>query len=289
MTTRQFLLLLFISSLWGSSFIFMKVLVPIFGPVLTSSLRLLFASVFLFIYYLYKNHKMQWKANLKVYLIIGALNSAIPFIFYAYAALHIDASLSVILNSTSPMFGALFGYLLLKNKLSILQMIGLLTGLVGVGIVTSITLFEGSTDIYLSIAACIGAALLYGFSGSWIKRNALHVDSKTLTLGTLLFGGLMLLPFSFFYEFSETIKIGHIGALIVFGIMCTSVPYLIYYKLIQDVGAMKALTVTYLMPVFGVIWALLYLGEVPGYNVYIGSVVILIGVFLVTYRKQKIV
>lgn len=289
MTSKQFLLLLLTSSLWGASFIFMKVLSPVFGPVLTSSLRLFIASGSLLIFYYFIKHKMIWKQNIKVFLVIGALNSALPFILYAFAALHIDASLSVILNSTSPMFGALFGYIMLKNKLSHFQLIGLLTGLFGVGVVTSVSLFDGTTEIIVSIIACLIATTLYGFSGNWIKKNALHIDSKTLTLGTLLFGAIMLLPFSFIYSFDKAISVEHIGGLIAFGVFSTAVPYLIYYKLIQDIGAMKALTVTYLMPIFGVVWSLLFLNEIPGINVYIGSFIILFGVYLVTTKSKKIV
>lgn len=289
MNYKQFLLLLFISGLWGGSFVFMKILTPIFGPILTSSLRLMFASLFLFIFYFSSKYKMKWKGNLKFYLIIGVLNSAIPFILYSFASLNIDASLSVVLNSTSPMFGALFGYLLLSNKLSKIQIIGLLVGSVGVIVVTSITFGDGSIYVVLSILSCILAALLYGFSGSYIKKYTKDIDSKSLTLGSLFFGSLVLLPFAFFFNFEKAIEFNHILLLITFGIMGTSVPYLIYYKLIKDIGSMKALTVTYLMPVFGVIWAFIILSEVPKYNVYIGSIIILMGVYLVTYKSKKIV
>ena len=109
MNKTQAALLVLISAIWGGSFIFMRVLSPIYGPVYTSSLRLLSASFFLYSYYLIKHIKVEWKSNIKWFLIIGLLNSAIPFTLYAFAALYLPANLSVILNSTSPMFGLLFG------------------------------------------------------------------------------------------------------------------------------------------------------------------------------------
>ena len=118
MSIKQFFMLLFISSLWGGSFIFMKMLSPIFGPILTSSFRLIAASLFLFVLFYFQKYKVHWKRDLKLFLIIGLGNSAVPFVLYAYAALYIPASLSVILNSTSPMFGAIFGFLLLGVRLS---------------------------------------------------------------------------------------------------------------------------------------------------------------------------
>jgi len=287
MTIKQLVLLLFISALWGGSFIFMKILTPVFGPVMTSSFRLLIASGFLYVYFLVTKHKIIWRQSLKFFVIVGILNSAIPFVMYSFASSYIDASLSVILNSTSPMFGAVFGFIILKEKLNLSKSIGLIIGSFGVFIVSSFTIFNGSINTYLAIAACIIAAMLYGYSGNYVKKNVQHLDSKTLTFGSLLFGGLSLLPFSFFHGIEGTIDYKIILLFIFFGVMSTAVTYIIYYKLIKEIGAMKALTVTYLMPIFGVLWAYLFLNEIPSVNIYIGSVVILFGVFLVTTSKLK--
>jgi len=287
MTRKQVALLILISSLWGSSFIFMKVLSPVFGPILVSSLRLLGASLFLYIYMRLTKMKISFKRNILFFMTIGIINSAIPFVMYSFAALNIDASLSGTLNSSSPMFGAIFGYLLLGSKLKPKQIIGLIVGFIGVLVVSSASLESGSVDIVLSVIACILAAACYGLAGTFVKRRTTVVDSSSLTLGSLFFAGIFLLPFSFFYDITSTIELNHIFYMIFFAIMCTAIPFIIYYQLIKEVGAVKALMVTYLMPLFTVLWSYIFLAEKAGINVYFGLIIILIGVYLISNKSFK--
>jgi len=286
MTIRQFSLLILISALWGSSYIFMKVLSPIFGPILTASFRLLIAAMFLFVYFKIQNYKVNWKRDYKIFIIIGALNAAIPFSLYSYAALHIDASLSVILNSTAPMFGALFGYLILKDKLSYIKVIGLIIGSIGVGIVSSGTLSSGSTEFIISVIVCILASSLYGLSGVIIIKHAKQIEPKALAIGSMFYAGIILLPLMIFSPIKGDVNIEVISYLIAFGILCTAIAFLIYFKLIKEVGTIKVLTVTYLMPVFGIFWAFIILGEKPDTSMILGLVIILVGIYLISKRKQ---
>ena len=287
MNIKQFSLLLLISAIWGGSFIFMKELSPVFGPVLTSSLRLLSASAFLFIVYFFQKYKMNWRKNFKVFLLLGLGNSAIPFTLYAYAALYISPSISVILNSTAPMFGAIFAYIIVKDNLSYKKMLGLLLGTVGVGVVTSITFAEGTIELYFSVIACILAAALYGLSGVYAKKYASHIEAKELTLGSITISGIILLPFTIFSPVSGTVTFELIGMIIVFGVLCTAVAYLIYYYLLKEIGTVKVLTVTYLMPVFGIFWSYLFYSEIITLNTLFGLVLISIGIALVTHKNKN--
>lgn len=287
MNVKQTVMLLLMSAIWGSSFVFMKFLVPVFGPFMTSSLRLLSASVFMYFYLFISGYKMSWKGNIKHFLIIGIINSAIPFVLYSFASLYIDASVEVVLNSTSPMFGAMYGYILLKDRLSRIQVLGLFTGSIGVVIVSSLSVSGTSNIMIISIFACLLAASLYGFGGTYIKKYAFNIDSKMMTMGSLLFAGLSILPFSFMHGITGEVTITIIILLLSFGVVGTAVTYLMYYALIKQVGAMKALTVTYLMPTFGVLWSYLFLDEIPGINIYIGTLIILIGVYLTTKKNYK--
>lgn len=205
MSVKHFSLLLLISAIWGGSFIFMKELSPIFGPILTSSLRLLSASMFLFIIFYFQGYKINWKKNYKLFLILGIGNSAIPFSLYAYAALYISPSISVILNSTAPMFGAIFGYLIVKESFSYKKIIGLVFGTLGVGVITSLTFADGTLELYLSVIGCVVAAAFYGLSGVITKKYASHIEAKELTLGALTFAGIILLPFVVFSPITDTV------------------------------------------------------------------------------------
>lgn len=287
MNLKHFLLLLLISAIWGGSFIFMKELSPVFGPVLTSSLRLLSASLFLFIVFFFQKYKINWKKNFKIFFILGLTNSAIPFTLYAYAALYISPSISVILNSTAPMFGAVFSYFIIKEKLSFKKILGLLLGTIGVGVISSITFSESSLELYISVFGCIAAAVLYGFSGVYVKKYAGHIEAKELTLGSITISGITLLPFMVFSPITGTVTLGLIGMVIAFGVLCTAVAYLIYYYLLKEIGPVKALTVTYLMPVFGILFSYLFYSEVIKFNTLFGLLLILFGILLIS-NKQKI-
>ena len=294
MTIRQFLLLLIPSALWGSSFIFMHHLSPVFGPMLTATIRILVASIFLISLFFVQGYKVHWKRDYRLFFIIGITNSAVPFSLYAYAALYIPSSLSVIINSTSPIFGAIFGLMLLKDKLSEMKVIGLFMGTIGVGLVSSDILAQNSLELYLSITACVLAALLYGLSGAIVKKYALHIEPKQLTVGSLSFAGVGLFILFVVLSFagqtpqivSQNIALD-IFMIIAFGILCTSIPYIVYYKLIQEIGPVKALTVTYLMPTFGLLWGIIF-GEIITPIMIVGLLVILLGIYVLSYKKKEL-
>lgn len=288
MTSKQFFLLLFISAIWGASYIFMKVLSPVFGPVLSASLRMLVAALALFILFKIQNYKVHWKRDYKLFFIIGLGSAAVPFMLYSYAALYIPASLSVILNSTSPMFGAIFAFLLLGDKLNPSKIVGLLFGTIGVIVVSSVTFSNSSFEIVASIIACVLAATLYGVTGAIIKKYAQHIEPKALTLGGMLISGIAILPLVAISPITGEITLKVVLLLIGFGIFSTAIPYIIYFKLLKEIGPVKALTTTYLMPVFGIVWAILILNEKLELNSVIGLIVILFGIYLLSRKKTKL-
>ena len=288
LSRNNFISLIIVSGLWGSSFIFLKLIAPVFGPLLTSSFRLVFAGLFMLIYFLITKKKASIKKNLKWYLIIGVLNSSIPFTLYAFAALYIPANLSVILNSTAPMFGMIFGYLIIGDKFSVQKVTGLLIGTLGVAVITSVTFVENDKMIYLALFACIGSAILYGFSGTLVKKYTSDIDAEELTFGSMLLAGIVLIPFAV-SDFSQIYSnLDTLLLLVLFGIFCTAVPYLLFYRLLKEIGPVKALMVTYLMPVFGIIWSVTFLGEVIELRSIVGLFIIFIGIYFITTKKRLV-
>ena len=286
MTKRQFGLLLLISALWGSSFIFMRVLVPMFGPFLTPSIRLLTASLFLYLYFLVRKLPMSWRDHWRWYLLIGLLNSAIPFALYSFAALHIEANMSVILNSTSPLFGMVYAALLLKEQVTLRKVAGLLLGTSGVVIISSTTFELNEIIVYASILACVVAASLYGLSGAIIKRYVHNIPSNQVVMGSMLFAGIMLLPFGLFRPIEGGVTALATTMLVVFGIF-TAIAYVIYFLLITEVGPMKALTTTYLMPLFGILFSALFLHEQMQIQTILGLAIILTAIYLITTKTKR--
>lgn len=287
MKSLHVILLFALSAIWGGSFIFMRVLAPVFGASGTACLRLLIAAAFLLIYFAMTGYRIDWRRDWKFLMIIGITNSAIPFFNYAYAALYIPAGLSVIVNTMSPMFGALFAALLLKERLTMEKGMGLMLGALGVFLITGSKAVSPSVESYLAIGACLVATLCYGLSGVLIKKYDQQVEAKALAGGSQLFAGLALLPFLASTGVQKPLSVNIVLLVVVFGILCSAVAYLIYYYLLKEMGPTKALSVTFLMPLFGIFWGWLLLGEVIYPTMLLGAAVILSGTYLVVRPQKK--
>lgn len=277
------LLLLALSAIWGSSFIFMRHLAPLIGPVATADMRMLLAGIFLALFFLVTRFRPGWRKNWKHFLLIGLLNSAIPFVLYSAAALYLPASMGAIFNSTSPMFGAVFGAIWLGERLTVAKVAGLLLGVGGVIVMSSLGRLPGGLATALAILACLIAPMCYGLAGVYIKRKASDVKPMAIAGGSQLLGGLALMPFVFIAPPAASAVTPRVALIVVvFALLCSAVAYVIYYRLIADVGPTKALTVTFLIPVFAMLWGLLFLGETVTWSMGLGAAVILAGTFLVT-------
>ncbi len=281
------LLLLALSAIWGSSFIFMRHLAPLIGPVATADLRMLLAGIFLALVFLATRFGPEWRKNWKRFLLIGLLNSAIPFVLYSAAALYLPASMEAIFNSMSPMFGAIFGAIWLGEPLTVRKGAGLLLGVGGVVVMSSLGRLPGGLPTALAILACLIAPMCYGLAGVYIKRKASGVKPMAIAGGSQLLGGLALMPFLFIFPPAASAVTPRVALIVVaFALLCSAVAYIIYYKLIADVGPTRALTVTFLVPVFAILWGLLFLGETVTWSMGLGAAIILAGTFLVTAPRR---
>lgn len=281
------LMLISLSAIWGGSFIFMRILAPIFGATGTACLRLLIAALFLLVVFRIMRYHIQWRRDWKFLAVIGVINSAIPFYCYAFAALHIPAGLSVIVNAMSPMFGAVFAALILKDKLTFEKIAGLLLGTIGVGIITGSKAVTPSVNSYLAIGACLLATVCYGLASVLTKKYGKKVEAKAIAGGSQLFAGLSLLPFMLISGPIKPVTVSIVGVLITFAVLCSAIAYLIYYDLIKSIGPTKALTVTFMMPLFGIFWGWLFLGEAIYPTMLLGAGIILVGTYLVV-RPQTV-
>lgn len=287
MSTKNSLLLILLSAIWGGSFIFMRVLAPVFGAVGTANIRLLIGAIFLLTIYRLIRYQIHWKRDWKLFLVIGIINSALPFTFFSFAALHIPASISVVINSMTPMFGALFEKIILKGSLTINKLMGLVIGTIGVIIISGSKTLSGTPESYVAIFACLAATFCYGLSGALVKKYGKQVEAKAMAGGSQLFAGFVLLPFLATSGFSTPITYDIILTVIVFGVLCSAIAYLIYYHLINTAGPTIALSVTFLMPVFGILWSKIILNEVITGQMILGAFIILIGIYLIIKPKSK--
>jgi drug/metabolite transporter (DMT)-like permease len=279
--------LITLAAIWGSSFLFMHNIAGSLGPVLTAASRIGIAGIVLVSWYKIQGKNLNFKKNYKHYLLIGIINSALPFSFYSYASLHLPTSFEVILNSTSPLFAVLLEAFFMKEKLNSKKVASFLLGIVGVYFLVS-TKNQSRLNLdfhfYLSILACLAAALLYAISGIYIKLNSKSFDSSLLAGTTQLLAFFFLIPFSYFSPALAPLTQKIILNMLMLSLACSALAYILYFKLIEQVGPSKALSVTYLMPIFGIFWGHLFLGENVSVAMLVGMSLILTGVFF-SFKK----
>ncbi len=276
-------LLLTLSAIWGASFLFMRFLAPLIGPLVTADLRILIAGVVLSLAFAVLGPRLQWGSRWRPYLVVGVLNSAIPGALYSFAALSLSASAESVLNALSPCFGAVFAAIWLAERLTFRKVVGLVLGVAGVAAVSGVGTEDLAGDRLVAVLACVTATACYGLAGVYLKRRTSGIEPKAMAAGSQLLGGLVLLPSLALPPPAQALLDPLVaGTVVVFSLLCSAVAYLIFYRLVASVGPTKTLTVTFLIPVFGILWGALLFHETIGAATIAGSLFILGGTALVT-------
>lgn len=283
--------LLFLAAIWGGSFIFMKVLAPVLGPIITSELRVFLAGVVLVFYCRFRDIPIDWKKNVKAYFWIGLFSSALPFAIFSFAALHIPASYSVIINAMSPLFSAWFSAIWLKERLSLAQVFGFALAFVGLAVLTGLGPVEITPQFLTAAGICMIAPACYGVAGILIKKQSAVDRPLAIATGGQLLAAVQLLPIVPAWFTIGDISWLVVACLIGLSVFGTALAYIIYFPLIAETGPTKALMVTFLMPVFGLLWSRLFVDEEVTMKMMAGCFLILIGVYFVLFKtapKPKI-
>jgi len=265
-----------LAAIWGASFLFIRIAAPAIGVVATADVRMLIAGSALALYYALTGFDAEWRRWWRYYLLIGALNCVAPFLLFGYAALELSVGLMAVLNATSPMWGALLSALTLRERLSPGRIAGLLIGVVGVALVSGA---EGSAR-WLAILAGLAAAFCYGLTGVVLRRWGQNASARGMAAGTLLMGGVLLAPLPAVAP-PPWPAVNVVLAMLALALVCSSLGYILYFRLIADIGPAGALTVTYLIPIFGVVWGALFLGEPLSAAMILGALIVIAGTVLV--------
>ena len=250
-----------LAAIWGGSFIFIRVLAPTLGPILTVVSRVLIAGVVLVIYCRATGFSADLRRYWRQYLVIGAFNSTLPFVLFAFAALRIPASYSVILNSMTPLFTALLAVPLLGERLTRAKLVGLIAGAAGVALVSRAGPVTPDLWFGAAVAACLAATLCYAVSSIYMKKHAVGAKPLAIAGWSQVFAGLVLVPIVPFAPAPGAITPLVVANILGLALVCSSIAYVLYYRLIADVGPTRALTVAFLMPAFGMVWGALFLDE----------------------------
>jgi drug/metabolite transporter (DMT)-like permease len=273
--------LLILSAIWGGSFIFMRIAVPALGPVVLMELRVLFAALFLAGVARFMKSRLDAGTHWKHYLILGFFNSALPFLLFGYAAVTLPASLLSILNATAPIWSTFIGVLWLRHRLTPKAALGLGLGVAGVALLVGLDQAMLQPGAGLAAVAALAAALCYGIASLYAKQ-ARAVEPLANAHGSMWAATLWLLPASFFFPPAAMPGSDILLAVVALGVVCSGVAYLLYFRLIVEIGAAPALTVTFLIPLFGVLWGWLFLAEAVGWHTLAGAFIVIVGTALVT-------
>ena len=273
--------LVLLAAIWGSSFVFMRKAAPVLGPALLIEYRVGFAALFLCVVGLVLGKRLNLAQNWKHYLILGFFNSALPFLLFAYAALSLTASVLSVINATAPMFAALIAALWSREAISSKKRFGLLLGTAGVALLVGFDSVASKPGAPLAIGAALLAAFSYSVASAYSKA-ARSVEPFANAHGSMWGATVLVLPTLAFFPSPGVATPDILGAALALGIMCTGIAYILYFKLIDDVGTTSALTVTFLNPLFGILWGALFLHEVVGWHTIAGAAIVITGTALVT-------
>lgn len=256
---------LLLAALWGSSFLFMRMGALEFGPFATAFVRVAIAAAFLLPLLLWRGQWPALRQRWATVALVGTLNSAIPFAFYSYAVTRIPTGLSSILNATVPLFGALVAWLWLHERPGRWRVLGLAVGFAGVALLAwgkaSFTPLPGQPATGWAVLACLGATSCYGIAASAARRWLPGYPPLALAAGSQLGASAALLLPALWSWPAVLPGAGAWGALAALGVLCTGIAYVLYFRLIDEAGPTRALAVTFVVPVFAVLYGVLFLGE----------------------------
>ena len=212
--------------------------------------------------------------------VVGLVNSALPFVLFCFAEQTLAASTAGILNATSPLFGAIAAAIWLGEPLTLRKIRGMTLGLTGVALLVGLQPEPLTFTTGVAVAACLAAAVCYGLAGVYARKRMQGVPSFAIACGSQLSAAIVLAPLLPFVSMPGPVTSWVVFNVVALAVASTAIAYLIYFRLIADIGPSRALTVTFLIPLFGVLWGYLFLGEAITANMLAGGALIVAGTAL---------
>ncbi|MEM9508004.1 MAG: DMT family transporter [Cyanobacteria bacterium P01_E01_bin.35] len=269
--------LITLAAVWGASFLFMRIAAPSLGPVLLIELRVLLAGLTLLMLSIRLNLISEIRQRLVPLFVVGCINSAIPFVLFAITSLYLPAGFSSILNATAPLFGTLIASFWLREKLTLSQFSGLIVGFAGVTTLVGWTKIPVTLSFILAVAAGLVASALYAIAAPYAKQKLAGVSPIAVATGSQLSAAIVLFPITPWFLPSAFPSWTVILVTIALGLFSTAWAYVMYFRLISNIGASKSLIVAYLIPLFAMLWGALILGEPITKSMIVGCSLILTG------------
>lgn len=280
MTLPSLARLLALAAIWGASFLFIRIGAPVFGPGVLIELRVGIAALFLWLVCRWWRGRRLDLAHWRYFAIIGLFNSALPFVLYAYAGKTLSASLLSILNSATPTFGAIVSAVWLRQRFQPSAILGLAIGIAGVACVAWEGIAVRGDGGWTALAAGLTAPLCYGIASAYSRRSPVPISAEDNAHGSMWASTWLVLPLALLVPAPAAPAPGDWFAVAALGIVCTGYAFILYFRLVDDIGPTGALSVAFLIPVFGVLWGVLFLDEQVGWNTAVGGLLVLLGTAL---------
>ena len=292
MTRRDLITFITLAFMWSLSFIFYRIGVPEFGSLAFASLRVVFAGLTMLIFVIFSAHNRQGiREQWQMLTLVGLFSAAIPFTLFAFSAQTINAGVLAVINASVPMMSGVIASVFFKDKLSNKQILGLIIGIVGVAILMGERLFGADSHelgpsatlsttllpLAYALLACVGYAL-----GANITKNYLEsISPIAITAGSLIIASIVMLPIAIYeFPYRKTISTTAWFSVICVGVFSTAIALIFMNQLIKNIGAVRATSITLVIPIFAILFGYLLLGEALDSGAIIGSIVILMGTYL---------
>ncbi len=289
-TLEDYLVLVLLSGIWGASFLFLRVASPVFGPFFLIEMRVASALLVLLPVCIALGKQHEIVSNWRPILLLSICNMTVPFYLLAYATLSIGAGLASIINATVPFFAAILAFTLWQQRLSLKAIVGMFIGFFGV--VLLMLDYSGpvaSSTSLLAIAAGILGSAFYGLAINLMAQYLPAVSGVAVTTGSLIFSSLTLLPLAL-WQMPENMPTGSIWlSVLSLGIICTGFAFVLFYRLISRIGSNLAVTNTFMIPLFSLFWANLFLAEEVTYFMLFACTLVLAGVGLTTGSLTRLI
>jgi drug/metabolite transporter (DMT)-like permease len=256
-------LLLYLGAVWGGAFLFFRVAAPEVGPVWTAELRVLIAGLVLAAF----TRRAGWqtaRANLVPIAVVGLTFSAIPFTLLAFATLTLPASLASVLMATTPLFTALVAAVWLRQGPAPTVAVGLGIGFGAVVLLVGGAPIELSPAVLVAVAAGLGAAFSYAIAGTYVRRRASHIAPLHLATGQLVAAAILLLPVAVASGPLAVPSPAAAGSLVAMAVVSTAIAWPVYFRIAHRTSPTAASSSTFIVPMFGMLWGGLVLGEAIG-------------------------
>ena len=280
-------MLVALAALWGASFLFNAIAVPALGAIGLAEGRVALGVLVLGAWAAWRGLLPRIRALPREWFVLGTTNVAVPFALICFAQLTIPASLAAIVNATTPMWAVLVGAVALSHRPTATTAVGLVLGILGVALVVGLAPVDLDTDTLLAVTASALAGLCYALGSYYAKHRFTGLAPETLAVGQLFTAAVVLLPLIALVPPREVPSAGQAAAVVALAVSSTAIAYLLYFRLIEEVGVNSTLSVTYLVPVFGVVWAALFRDEHITGGMVAGTALVFAGVALVTRGSAR--